>query len=53
MFKFEKYQRAIVGPSSCDSVATLKEKFEKIFSWVCMSFFLKAIQKSEILIETG
>ena len=52
MFKFEKYPRAILGPSSSDSVATLKKKFGKTFSWVCMSFFKKACQKSGILIET-
>ena len=53
MFKFEKYQSAILGPSSSDSVATLKKKFGKTFSWVCMSFFLKKASKnSGILIKT-
>ena len=41
MFKFEKYQRAILGPGSSDSVATLEKKVRKTFSWVCMVFFLK------------
>ena len=41
MFKFEKYQSAILGSSSSDSVAILKKKFGKTFSWVCMGFFLK------------
>ena len=53
MFKFEKYQKAILGPSSSDSVATLEKKFGKTFSWVCMGFFKKASQKSGILIKTG
>ena len=53
MFKFEKYQRAILGPSSSDSVATLEKKFRKTFSWVCMVFFFKKnSQKSGILIKT-
>ena len=39
MFKFEKNQQAILGPSSSDSVATLEKKFGKTFSWVCMVFF--------------
>ena len=41
MFKFEKNQKAILGPSSSDSVATLEKKFGKTFSWVCMVFFFK------------
>ena len=41
MFKFEKYQSAILGSSSSDSVAILKKKFGKTFSWVCMGFFKK------------
>ena len=45
MFKFEKYQRAILGPSSSDSVATLEMKCGKTFSWVCMGFLKKASQK--------
>ena len=53
MFKFEKYQRAILGASSSDSVAPLEKKFRKTFSRVSMSFFKKAWQKSEILIKTG
>ena len=53
MFKFKKYQRVILGPSSSDSVASLENKFGKTFYWVCMSFFKKAFQKSEILIKTG
>ena len=52
MFKFEKYQTSIMRPSSSDSVATLENKFEKTFSWVCMGFFKKDCQKSEILIKT-
>ena len=52
MFKFEKYQRAILGPNNSDYVATLEKKFEKTFSWVCMSFFKKASQKSGVLIKT-
>ena len=47
------YQRAILGPSSSDSVATLENKFGKIFCWVCMSFNKKASQKNGILIKTG
>ena len=31
LFKFEKYQREILGPSSSDSVATLGKKFGNIF----------------------
>ena len=53
MFKFEKYQRAILGPSSSDPVTTLEKKFGKTFFWVCISFFTKASQKSGILIKTG
>ena len=53
MFKFEKYQRAILGPSSSDSVTTLEKKFGKTFSWVCIGFLKKASQKNGILIETG
>ena len=53
MFKFKKYQRAILGPSSSYSVATLEKKFGKTFPWVCMSFFKKSSQKSEILIKVG
>ena len=53
MFKFEKYQRAILGPSSSDSVATLEKKFGKTCSWVCMSFFKNPSKKSGILIKTG
>ena len=34
MFMFEKYQKAILGPSSSDSVATLEKKFGKTFFWV-------------------
>ena len=53
MFKFEKYQRAILGPSSFDSVASLEKKFGKTFSWVCLGFLKNASQKSGILIKTG
>ena len=58
MFKFEKNQQAILGPSSSDSVATLEKKFGKTFSWVCMGFFLKKKNKKTsqtggILIKTG
>ena len=53
MFKFKKNQKAILGPSSSDFVATVEKKFGKIFSRVCMSFFKKASQKSGILIKTG
>ena len=56
MFKFDKYQRAILGPSSSDSVTALEKKFEKAFSWV-IGFFSKKKKKSqpkkEILIKTG
>ena len=52
MYKFEKYQKAILRPSSSDSVATLEKKFGKIFSRVCMGFFKNASQKSGILIKT-
>ena len=45
MFKFEKYQRAILGPSSSDSVATLEKKFGKTFSWVWIGFFKKSQPK--------
>ena len=45
MFKFEKNQKAILGPSSSDSVATLEKKFGKTFSWVCMVFFFKKKQQ--------
>ena len=45
MFKFEKYQSAILGSSSSDSVAILKKKFGKTFSWVCMGFLKKSQQK--------
>ena len=31
MFKFKKNQRANLGPSSSDSVATLEKKFGKTF----------------------
>ena len=48
--KFKKYQRAILEPSSSDSVASLEKKFGKAFSWVCMSFSKEARQESEILI---
>ena len=53
MFKFKKLERAILGPSTSDSVATLEKKFEDTFSWVYMEFFKKARQKSGILIKTG
>ena len=53
MFKFEKYQKAILGPSSSDSVATSEKKFRKAISWVCMFFLKKASQKSGILIKRG
>ena len=53
MFKFGNYQRAILGPSRSDSVATLEKKFGKTFSWVCMIFLKKASQKSGILTKTG
>ena len=36
MFKFEKYQCAILGPSSSDSAANIEKKFGKTISWVCM-----------------
>ena len=39
MFKIEKYQNPILGPSSSNSVANLEKKFGKTFSWVCMGFF--------------
>ena len=53
MSKFEKYQRAILGASSSDSVAPSEKKFTKTFSWVCMGLLKKASQQSEILIKTG
>ena len=53
MFRFEKYRRAVLGPSSFHSVATLEKKFGKEISWVCMTILKKACQKSEILIKTG
>ena len=31
---FEKYQKAILGPSSSDSVGTSEKKFGKTFFWV-------------------
>ena len=52
MYKFEKYKKTILRPSSSDSVATLEKKFGKIFSRVCMGFFKNASQKSRILIKT-
>ena len=45
MFKFKKYQKAILGPSNSDSVATLEKKLGKTFSWVCMSFLKKCPKK--------
>ena len=45
MLKFEKYHRAILGPSSFDSVATLENKFGNTFSWVCMVFLKKPAKK--------
>ena len=53
MFKFEKYQRAILGPSSSDFVTTVEKKIGKTFSKVYISFFKNASQKSGILIKTG
>ena len=48
LFKFEKYQREILGPSSFDSVATLGKKFGNYFSrFVCFFFFEKASKKVE------
>ena len=47
MYKFEKYQKAILRPSSSDSVATLEKKFGKIFSRVCMGFFKMPAKKVE------
>ena len=41
MFKFEKYQRATLGPSSSDFVATLEKKnWKGIFLGLC-GFFKK------------
>ena len=34
MFKIEKYQSAILGPSSSDSVAIFEKKLGKTFYWV-------------------
>ena len=45
MFKIEKYQNPILGPSSSNSVANLEKKFGKTFSWVCMDFFRKSQPK--------
>ena len=54
MFKFKKYQRAILGPSKSDSLATLEKNFwEDIFLGLCEFFLEKACQKSEILIKRG
>ena len=48
MFKFKKCERAIVGPSRSDSLATLENKFEKTFlGFVCMGFLKKVNQKKE------
>ena len=43
----EKYQRAILGPTSSDSVASLGKEFGNTFSWVCMAFFLKKKKASQ------
>ena len=47
MFKFEKYQCAILGPSSSDSAANIEKKFGKTISWVCMDFKKKPAEKVE------
>ena len=52
MFKFEKYRRTILGPTSSDYVVTLEKKIGKTFSWVSMGFSKKASQKYGILIKT-
>ena len=43
MFKIEKYQSAILGPSSSDSVAIFEKKLGKTFYWV----FFKPAKKVE------
>ena len=44
---FEKYQRAILGPSSPDSVAVFEKDLERHFT----DFFFKASQKSRFLVK--
>ena len=46
-FKFEKYQCAVLGSSSSDSVANIEKKFGKAISWVCMDCFKKPAEKVE------
>ena len=48
-FMSQKYQSAILGPSSPDSVGALKKKFGKIFSCVCM--FFKKSQPKKVFIK--
>ena len=52
-FKCEKYQKAILGSSSPDSVAILEKKFGKSFSWFYVGFLKKPAKKSGISIKTG
>ena len=56
MFEFDRYQGAILGPSSSDSVTTLENKFGKTFSWVIgvfFFFFRKEIWKDVFLSYRG
>ena len=46
-FKFEKYQRAILGTSSPDFVAILEKKFGNIFPWVF--YVLKTASKKKLV----
>ena len=50
IYRFEKYQRAIVGCSSPDSVAMVEKKLGKTFSWVFHVFF-KLAKKRGFLIK--
>ena len=47
MFKFEKHQSTILGPSSSDSLTYIEKKFGKTFSWVCMVCFKKPAKNSQ------
>ena len=45
IFKFKKYQRAVLGRSSSDSVATLGKNLEGHFPGLVSVFFLNTSQK--------
>ena len=47
MFKFEKYQRAILAHSNSDSVATLQNKFGKTLPGFVWFFLKKPAKKVE------